>query len=145
MEVKTYKRAIGFDIKMAWLAISRMYNNEAGKGGINTNMGFVLLHIDDENGTPATKIAPLMGMEPRSLTRMLANMEESGLIYRRPDPNDGRMVRIFPTEFGLEVKAVSKEVVISFNKALYNTIPKEKLDAFFEVIDTIHEVVKHKE
>ncbi len=130
---------------MAWLAISRMYNNEAGKGGINTNMGFVLLHIDDENGTPATKIAPLMGMEPRSLTRMLANMEESGLIYRRPDPNDGRMVRIFPTEFGLEVKAVSKEVVISFNKALYNTIPKEKLDAFFEVIDTIHEVVKHKE
>jgi DNA-binding MarR family transcriptional regulator len=142
LEVKTYKRAIGFDIKMAWLGISRMYNERASREGINTNIGFVLLHIDDKEGTPATKIAPLMGMEPRSLTRMLARMEEQKLIKKVPDQNDRRMVRIVPTEKGLEVKAVAKEVVIGFNKRLYNSIPPENLETFFTVIDQINTLIK---
>jgi len=139
---KEKRRAIGFDIKITWLAIARMYNSQAVSGGITTNIGFVLLHIDEENGTPATKIAPLMGMESRSLTRMLARLEERGLIYRQRDENDGRMVRIFLTEEGRRIKALSKEVVIQFNKTIYNQIPKDKLDTFFEVIDQIHDIIK---
>ena len=89
---------------------ARKFNMDSEGSGITTNMGFVLLHIDDDEGTPATKIAPLMGMEPRSLTRMLAKMEQDGFIYRQRDPNDGRMVRIFPTEKGLVIKSIAKEV-----------------------------------
>jgi DNA-binding MarR family transcriptional regulator len=145
VDVKALKqRAVGFDLKITWLAISRMYNNIAQQEGINTNIGFVLLHIDDEKGTPATKIAPMMGMESRSLTRMLAKMEDQGLIRREQDPTDGRMVRIFPTDLGLQAKAISKDVVISFNKDIYNAIPEEKLDVFFEVIDQINEVIKER-
>ncbi|MEM6264987.1 MAG: MarR family transcriptional regulator [Bacteroidota bacterium] len=142
LRVKADKRAIGFDIKMAWLAISRMYNQKAARGGISTNTGFVLLHIDEKNGTPATKIAPLMGMEPRSLSRILARMEQEGLIRREPDANDRRMVRIFPTDMGLEIKAAVKEEVIAFNKELYGRIPAHKLDTFFEVLDNIQHIIK---
>ncbi len=138
------RRAVCFDIKVAWLSIARMYNVEAVKEDITTNIGFVLLHIDDE-GTPATKIAPLMGMETRSLTRMLARLEEMGLIYRQKDPNDGRMVRIFLTEEGQKKKAYSKDVVIHFNKLLYNNISEEELVSFFKVLDTIHEFINNKQ
>lgn len=156
------KRAIGFDIKMAWLAISKMYNTASAEAherykhseearkfnmdteseGITTNMGFVLLHIDDQEGTPATKIAPLMGMEPRSLTRMLKKMESDGFIYRQADPSDGRIARIFPTEKGLQIKSIAKEVVITFNKEVASRIPEEKLNVFFEVIDDIHDILQ---
>ena len=141
---KEKRRAIGFDIKISWLAIARMYNSLAQKIGITTNIGFVLLHIDEREGTPATKIAPLMGMESRSLTRMLARLEEKDLIYRQADDYDKRMVRIFLTEEGLKKKARSKEVVIGFNKEVYSSIPQEKLDTFFEVIDQIHEIIHTK-
>ncbi|TAE60665.1 MAG: MarR family transcriptional regulator [Bacteroidetes bacterium] len=119
-----------------------MYNAKALKEGITTNIGFVLLHIDSENGTPATKIAPLMGMESRSLTRMLSKLEEQGLIYRQGDPNDGRMVRIFLTEKGLHKKARAKEVVIGFNKQLYAQIPPADLEVFFRVLDQIGEIAR---
>lgn len=142
INLKEQKRAIGFDIKVTWLAISRMYNQLAQKQDITTNIGFVLLHIDEKAGTPATKIAPLMGMEARSLTRMLNKLEERGYIYRQADPNDGRMVRIFLTEEGMRKKEVSKDVVIGFNKELYNQIPPEKLVTFFEVMDSIQNVTK---
>lgn len=144
VNIRQRKRAICFDIKVAWLAIARMYNVKAQKEDITTNIGFVLLHIDAEKGAPATKIAPLMGMEARSLTRMLAKLEARGLIYRQPDPHDRRSVRIFLTPKGILKKARAKEVVIDFNKALYQHIPQEKLDVFFEVLDQIDEVVRLK-
>lgn len=140
--VREKKRAICFDIKVAWLAIARMYNVKALREDITTNIGFVLLHIDEVNGTPATKIAPLMGMESRSLTRMLARLEARGLIYRQADPHDKRMVRIFLTDMGKEKKARSKDVVIDYNKQLYARIPRADLEVFFRVLDQIGEVVR---
>ena len=142
VKIKEKKRAVCFDIKVAWLAIARMYNSKAEIGDITTNIGFVLLHIDEENGTPATKIAPLMGMEPRSLTRMLARLEERDFICRVPDEQDRRMVRIFLTDEGKKYKAFAKEVVIDFNKKIYNEIPMEDLDTFFQVVDKIHSIIK---
>lgn len=143
MEVKTKdkRRSVDLDIKVAWLAIARMYNKKASLAEITTNIGFVLLHINEKEGTPATKIAPLMGMEARSLTRMLAKLEERGFIYRVPDEKDRRMVRIFLTDEGLTYKSLVKEVVIDFNKKIYNAIPEKDLEAFFRVIDSIYSII----
>ena len=138
------KRSIDFDIKITWLAIAKMYNVRALKEDISTHIGFVLIHIDDENGTPATKIAPLMGMEPRSLTRMLASLEERGLIRRQADSKDKRVVRIFLTPEGKEKQEVAKEVVRNFNKELEKRIDSENLANFFKVIDDIQQIVKEK-
>lgn len=135
LNAKQDRRAIDFDIKVAWLAIARMYNARAVPQGLTTNVGFVLLHIDNAEGTPATKIAPLMGMEPRSLSRMLARLQERNLIYRVADKKDGRMVRIFLTEEGLRLKQVAREVVIDFNKKVYAHIPEDQLAVFFSVMD----------
>src|SRR6478752_5549118 len=82
------EETIDYHIKTAWHAISRMYNQQALKYGGTMSMGFVLLNIDAEGGTPATKIAPLMGLEAQSLTRLLKSMEEKGLVYRETDKND---------------------------------------------------------
>lgn len=98
------EETVDHQIKAVWHAISRMYNQQAGKHAITTAIGFVLLNIHAEQGTPATKIAPLMGLEARSLTRMLKTMESKKLIYREPDPLDKRSVRIFLTDLGKEKK-----------------------------------------
>ncbi|WP_226389740.1 MarR family winged helix-turn-helix transcriptional regulator [Penaeicola halotolerans] len=136
------EESIDYNIKAAWHAIARMYNQQAVKQDITTSIGFVLLNIDSQAGTPATKIAPLMGLEARSLTRMLKSMEEKGLIYKKPDPNDGRSVRIFLTPLGKEKKEISKIVVKLFNNKIYELVPREKLEVFFEVIKQISQVIE---
>ena len=125
-----------FNIKTAWHAIHRMYNYEAVKEGISTSIGFVLLNID-EDGTPATKIAPLIGLETRSLTRMLKNLEDTGLIYRASDKSDKRMVSIFLTPLGKEKRKAASRTVKAFNTIVREKIPADKLDVFFDVINQI--------
>ncbi|HTF21130.1 MAG TPA: MarR family transcriptional regulator [Chryseolinea sp.] len=125
-------------IKTAWHAISRMYNQQAWKHDLTTAIGFVLLNIHSDHGTPATKIAPLMGLEARSLTRTLKTMEEKGLIRRVPDAIDKRSVRIFLTDLGKEKKEVSRETVLQFNNRVRDLIAPQKLRAFFIVMSEIN-------
>jgi len=138
------EETVDHQIKMCWHAIYRMYNQQAVQHESTTSMAFVVLNIDPIEGTPATKIAPLMGLESRSLTRMLKSMEEKGFIYREKDPNDGRSVRIFLTETGQEKRRVSRETVIRFNEVIRQSIAPEKLDAFFEVITKINQLIDSK-
>ena len=66
---------IDFHIKSAWLGIANLYNQLATKHQLSQATGFVLLNISEE-GTAATKIAPLMGMKSTSLSRILKKMEK---------------------------------------------------------------------
>ncbi|MFZ6052803.1 MarR family winged helix-turn-helix transcriptional regulator [Halocola ammonii] len=131
------EETLDFHIRWAWTKISRLYNYEAAKFGGTMSIGFVLLNIDKE-GTPSTKLGPKMGMESRSLTRTLKSMEEKGLIERKADSKDGRMVRVFLTKKGNEMRETSKEVVLRLNEALQEKIPQGKLNTFFEVMETIN-------
>jgi len=138
------KESVCFNIKTSWHAISRMYNNDGTDFNLSASLGFVLLNIDLENGTPATKIAPLLGMETRSLTRMLKTMEENGLIYKQAHDKDKRSVIIFLTEEGKAKRELAKIAVKTFNNAVRENIAEEKLKIFFEVINEINKVVENK-
>jgi MarR family transcriptional regulator, organic hydroperoxide resistance regulator len=136
------EETIDYHIRSAWHAIARMYNQQAAKYDATMAIGFVLLNIDGEEGTPATKIAPLMGLEPRSLTRLLKTMEERGAIYREVDKNDKRSVRIFLTEEGKKAREHSRQTVLHFNEVVRQRIPEQKLLVFFEVIQQINSIIE---
>ena len=124
------EETIDFNIKAAWHAIARMYNQQALKYGGTMSVGFALLNIHSE-GTPATKIGPMMGLETRSLTRLLKSMEEKGLIYRETDKNDKRSVRIYLTKAGMKNKEKARETVLRFNEAIREEMSEQKLNVFF--------------
>ena len=138
------EETVDYNIKVAWHAISRMYNTQAAQNDITTSIGFVLLNIDQDKGTPATKIAPLLGLETRSLTRILRSMEEKGLIYKQGDSVDKRSVRIFLTPLGLEKKEVSRQTVRHFNLKIREKIPQNQLDVFFKVAAQITGMIESK-
>jgi MarR family transcriptional regulator, organic hydroperoxide resistance regulator len=136
------EETVDFNIKAAWHAIARMYNQQASKYDITMSMGFVLLNINGDEGTPATKIAPLMGLEARSLTRLLKTMEEKGLIYREGDASDRRMVRIVLTKEGKRKKEKSRDVVLRFNEVVREKIENEQLNTFFDVLQKISRIIE---
>lgn len=136
------EETVDYNIRAAWHAIARMYNHEAAKHNSTMSVGFVLLNINSEEGTPATKIAPLMGLEARSLTRLLKNMEEKGLIHRMADKNDKRLVRVYLTKEGKKKKEKARETVLKFNNMVREHVSEEKLNSFFEVIQDITKLVE---
>ena len=137
-------KTIDYILRATWQAVSRMYNEEASKFEGSMAIGFALLSIDKEDGTPSTYISSRMGMEPTSLTRTLKTLEEKGLITRKRNPEDGRGVLIYLTDFGKEMRAKSKETVLKFNESIHKNITEEKLNHFMEVTDVINDLITEK-
>tara|TARA_R110000850_G_scaffold150497_1_gene273295 strand:+ start:215342 stop:215872 length:531 start_codon:yes stop_codon:yes gene_type:complete len=135
---------IDYALRTTWQAVTRMYNEEASKFESTMATGFALLSIDPEEGTPSTSLGPRMGMEATSLSRTLKSMEERGLIIRKPNPEDGRGVLIYLTEFGKEKREYSKDRVLKFNEAIKKEVSEEKLKHFFEVTEAINEMISNK-
>lgn len=131
---------VDYQIKATWHAIFKMYNQVASKYDTTQATGFVLLSIAKE-GTPSTAIAPLLGMQATSLSRILKNLEDKKLIYRKTDSIDKRKVLIFLTPEGVEKRKIAKKVVSGFNEMVEKEIPSAKLKVFFEVMETINKTV----
>ena len=126
-----------FHIRWSWYNISRMYNLKASDYGGTMAIGYALLNIDKE-GTPSTKLGPKMGMEPRSMTRMIKSLEKNGLIMKKPDKKDKRMVRLYLTNSGNELRKKSRDVVIKFNEKIFETIKQKELETCFKVLKEIN-------
>ena len=138
------EKTIDYVLRSTWIAVAKMYNEEANKKGSSMATGFALLSIDPENGTPSTALGPKMGVESTSLSRTLKTMEEKGLITREKNPNDGRSVLIHLTEFGVEMRKFSKYVVLSFDDAVKENISKEDLKIFMRVTEQINKIISEK-
>ncbi len=137
-------KTIDYVLRATWQAVSRMYNEEAAKYGATMATGFALLSLDRDKGTPSTTLGPEMGMEASSLTRTLKSMEERGLIIRKKNPEDGRGVLIYLTDFGREKRELSRTNVLKFNNKVRELIAPEKLQNFMEVTETINELILDK-
>lgn len=144
MKMKSNEFTIDYHLRSTWLAVQKMFNEQAAQFNSTMVMGFTLLSIDPKSGTPSTSLGPKMGIEPTSLSRTLKNLEERGLISRKPNPEDGRSVLIILTDEGLKMRDVSKEVVLKFNEAINEKITPEEMSIFLKVIQKINSITSDK-
>lgn len=135
------ENSIDHQLRATWQIVSKMYNEQAIKQDYTMAMGFVVLNIDYDNGTSSTALGPLMGMEATSLSRILKSMEDKDIIYREKNPDDGRGVLIKLTKFGKEKREQAKASVLRFNEAVRQNINEQDLESFFNVTETISNLI----
>ncbi|MNK79811.1 transcriptional regulator SlyA [compost metagenome] len=139
MENKNSEKVESVDLmlKSAWLAVSKMYSDQASLHNSTAVQALTLLKIDPKEGTRSTNLGPKMAIEPTSLTRIIKLLEDNGYIYKEKTTTDKREVIIKLTEKGINSRNLSKEVVINFNKKIVERIEPEKFEIFKDVMSDI--------
>ena len=132
-------------MRQTWKNIEKMYNSEASKYDVTFSIGFTLISIDADHGTPSTSIGPIMGLESNSLSRILNSMENKNLIKRRPNPEDGRGIIISLTKLGKEKRDTVIEKIRHFKKLIRLRIDESDLEAFHRVSSKINDIIKEGE
>lgn len=141
---KKHTETIDSKLKTAWQVVSRMYNAEASLHDLTISMGHFLLNIDSHEGSYASDIAPYLGMESTSLSRITLSLEKKKLIQRIPDKEDKRRIKIVLTNKGKAAKDLAKNVVRNFNHVVEVKLGKERVEDFFKTIDEITALAEHK-
>src|SRR4051812_46878993 len=62
----------------------------------------VLCGVAKQDGITQSEIAERLSVQGASVTNMLQRLEEAGLVARRRDPDDNRLVRVYLPEAGLQ-------------------------------------------
>lgn len=131
-----------YKIRASWLSIAKLYNEIAEKYDATISTAFVLVAIDEEGGTPVTKIAPRIGMEPNSLSRTLQYLEKVKLIHRKKDKTDKRIVHIYLTEKGIHMREIALKAIFRLEKYITKNLTEEQLQTFFEVINHVPQAIE---
>jgi DNA-binding MarR family transcriptional regulator len=133
------EETLDYFLKVVWQNVANKYNQIASEYGISQALGYALINIHEE-GTAVSQIAALMGVRSTSLSRLLNNMEELGLIYRETNGMDKRSVKIFLTDFGKEKRQVAKDVVIRFNEYLNTHFSEKEKQGLIEGLKKINQL-----
>lgn len=141
---KEHTETIDTKLKTAWQVVSRMYNAEAMLHNGTIAMAHFLLNIDSHEGSYASDIAPQLGMESTSLSRIIQSLEEKKLIQRIADKSDKRRIKIKLTAKGKAQKELAKNIVRNFNHMVELKIGKGKVLEFFKTIDKITELAEER-
>ena len=145
METKNKGKVESVDLllKSVWLAVSKMYSEQASLHNSTAVQALTLLKIDPKEGTRSTNLGPKMAIEPTSLTRIIKLLEDNGYIYKEKTTTDKREVIIKLTDKGLKSRNLSKEVVVNFNQKVVERIDPEKFAVFKEVMGDILKIANN--
>jgi len=97
-----------------------------------------------KSGRERDKIIKLEERQIAMERRILKTLESKRLIKRSPNPEDGRGVLINLTTLGLEKREDSRQRVFMFNNKIKTEIGLEKLNHFFDVSETILQLIHEK-
>ncbi|OCT16475.1 MarR family transcriptional regulator [Paenibacillus pectinilyticus] len=88
----------------------------------------LLLALSVEDGLSHSELASRIHNKRATLSVMVDRMEKTGLVERRPDPDDQRVTRVYLTDKGKEVTVHVKEAIKETDDRTFsNFLPEEIL------------------
>src|SRR6516162_3915613 len=90
-------REFGFLLNDVARLMRTYADHKAAQFGITRAQWAVLVRLDRSEGLNQSELAEVLDLQPITLTRLLDKLSDSGLIERRPDPDDRRAKRLFLT------------------------------------------------
>jgi MarR family transcriptional regulator for hemolysin len=97
------------------------------------------------DGASQRELAHHMGIEPPTLVRQLDKLTEDGLVERRPDPDDRRVVRVVVTPAGLARLRELHEVVHELDDEVRGILTKRDVEVLSRALPRIHTYFEQKE
>ncbi len=120
--------------------MANRYNQLVTEFGFTQSIGYLLINIDEKEGTTVSQAAALLGLKSTSLSRMLSQLEATGLIYRESNEGDKRSVKIYLTPLGKEKRHQARVIVRQFNNYLDANISEADKQHLIETLKKLNKL-----
>ena len=100
---------IGFHLRMAQIAAFQSFERHVGSDGLSPGRFTALALIDRNPGINQTALSRAIGSDKSTLTPLLDDLLQRGLISRDRTPADRRLYRLTLTDAGREILSATRE------------------------------------
>ena len=119
MKPPSYTRDLGYLLNKAarrWNALFVEALERRGVTDIRPSFGAVLVPLFRGGDLRLGEIAERGGLSKQTVTSLIQRLEALGYVERRPDPEDGRAIRVSLTESGVRMKEAVRASVEEVEK-----------------------------
>ena len=124
------------------LAFWRMKHAFEREVGLSAATWFLLSVLIDEDGISQGEVSGRFEVDPSRITRLAQRLEKEGLLRRRRDPEDNRVVRLHATEEGRRLIEGCQERREGFEERIRRELSQEELAEFRRVLGVVARLMK---
>lgn len=114
-----------------------VYNTRLREYGINHCQHPYILHICQNPGITQEELTREICVNKSNVARQLASLEAGGYLTRSPDPDDRRVLRVFPTEKMKELLPHVRAVMREWNQCLLEGFSEEEQAQLVSMLELI--------
>jgi MarR family transcriptional regulator, organic hydroperoxide resistance regulator len=116
--MQDFQSFICYELKITMKKMEKYLTQQLDEFGVNFAQSLILLCLLQEDGSILSEIGSRTQIENSSLTSMADKLEKKGLVERRPDIQDRRIIRVFLMEDGRKLAEKLLEAGSRFNAYL---------------------------
>jgi DNA-binding MarR family transcriptional regulator len=109
--------SLGYLVNRAARSMAHQLAEELRPAGVGIGQWAVLLVLWARDGLSQAELSRVVAIEPPTMVRTIDRMVRDGLATRAPDPDDGRLTRIYLTERGRSLRDELIPKAITVNAA----------------------------
>jgi DNA-binding MarR family transcriptional regulator len=128
-------------LRLAVTRTARRLRQEAG-GELSPSQSAALACIDRHGPLTPSELAARERIQRPSATRMLALLEERGLIARTADPRDRRSTQVAVTPDGTRLLAALRDRKDAYLTRRLRELEPEELDALARAVDVLERLLE---
>ena len=107
--------------------------------GLRLGQDHLLAALWEQDGRTPGEIAAAMNVTTPAVTKLATRMAEAGLMERRPDPHDHRLVRLWLTDAGRALREPIEAERQHLEDQLTATLTKTERATLVKALTKIHE------
>lgn len=96
-----------------------------------------LLHIGNNPGCPQKSVADALDLNKSAITGLLARMETNGLIERKLDPQDARVVRVHASDLGVQKARAALPIIKALNQQVEKEFSEQEMATIYRFLHFI--------
>lgn len=93
-----FERCLYFNLNAAVRAVNRIWDEAFGRLGLSPAHAYAVRAVLAEPGIAHKQLAETLGLAPSTVSRFVDALETRGLIRREKSEQDGRELRVYPTD-----------------------------------------------
>jgi DNA-binding MarR family transcriptional regulator len=122
--------SMGYQVNHLARLLAQLLSRHVGHYGVAPGQFPVLLALYDEDGQTPAELCAAVAVEPGTMTKTLQRMERDALVERRPDPHDGRRVRINLTGRARQLEPKLKAIAVDLNATVLEGVSLHQRGCF---------------
>ncbi|NUR94198.1 MAG: MarR family transcriptional regulator [Kribbellaceae bacterium] len=116
-------------------------DNAVQRHGLRLGQDHLLAALWEQDGRTPGEIAAAVNVTTPAVTKLATRMAESGLLERRPDPHDNRLVRLWLTPAGRALQAPVEAERQQLEDRITATLTKTERAQLMKALTKIHQAL----